>query len=231
MLKSKQTFDIDIEDLTSEGDTILHLACLNKDTEVFRLIRKTLEDAQRGIDLKTKNSLQLTPLEYVCTYIYDEFAYRLLNRNPDLIHVQGENGMNVLHYACYYGHITLLKWLWSNKLFGIDVNAVDTNGRTPAHYACYEGYPEIIKFLFENPEVANIDYGMSNVFGNTPLHTACMYKNLDAVKLILEHSEEKKIDVTKVNNSMRTAEDIARIKGFHDIIELFDAWHLPSRNK
>ena len=98
----------------------------------------------------------------------------------------------MLHYACQFGHLELLKFIIGNPDFDIDFNIVDQTGNTPLHWACYHGQFEVVKFLFDN-------------------------------------SNEKEIDIFKKNNNQRTAEDLARLKGHKDILELLELWTLPKK--
>ena len=76
---------------------------------------------------------------------------------PEKINILGLNGWHVLHYACQFGHLELLKHIFGNQDFDIDFNVGDQNGSTPLHDACYNGQFEVVKFLLENSKEKGID--------------------------------------------------------------------------
>ena len=81
--------------------------------------------------------------------------------------------------------------------------------------------------MFENPKI--IDFNVADQIGDTPLHRACYNGHFEVVKFLLENSNEKEIDIYKKNNNQRTAEDLARLKGHKDILELLEIWTLSKR--
>ena len=53
--------------------------------------------------------------------------------------------------------MNLLKYIFGNKNFDIDVNVQTTSGKTLLHVACYHGQFEVVKFLLENSKQKGID--------------------------------------------------------------------------
>ena len=84
-------------------------------------------------------------------------AVRLLERFPDKINILGQNGFHILHYACQFGHLESLKYIFGNQDFDIDFNTATQHGSTPLHIACSNGQFEVVKFLLENSKKKRID--------------------------------------------------------------------------
>ena len=96
-------------------------------------------------------------------------------------------------------------------------------GKSWLHNACLYGHLKLLNYLVENPNL-HIDFNVI-VYGYTPLNIACIEGQYEVVKLLLENLKEKGIDITKKSTSKRhaqlTAEEIARVEGHTDILELF----------
>ena len=124
-------------------------------------------------------------IHYACMDENSDVAIQLIQRFPQKIDVLGINDWHLLHYACFFGHLKLLKYFLGNDNFAIDFNVVSLAGSTPFHVACSSGQFEVVKCLLEN-------------------------------------SEKEEIDITRKDNAQRTAEDVARQKGHHEILDLFE---------
>ena len=74
---------------------------------------------------------------------------------------------HVLHVACQFGNLGLLKYIFENPNFDIDFNVVNTRGDTPFHIACYFGQFEVVKFMLENSNGKGIDIFKKNNFQQT----------------------------------------------------------------
>ena len=158
LMESKDKFGINLEERTNHGRTILHLACQKRDIEIVDLIHYALEKFNIDIDFGTSDyHHQATPLHYACSNKTSDVAIHLLQRFPDKINVLGPNDKHVLHYACKYGHLELLKYIFGNQDFDIDFNITTQDGDTPLHIACNNGHFEVVKFLLENSKEKGID--------------------------------------------------------------------------
>ena len=192
LMESSQKLEINIEERTNDGRTILHIACWKRDIEFVDLVHNALEEINSDIDFDTQTEDLVTPLHAACMNETSDVAIHYLQRFPDKINVSGPYETHVLHYACEYGHV------------------------------------ELLKYIFGNPDF-DIDFNVKNQYGNTPLNIACFTGQFEAVKLLLEHSNEKEIDIYQKNNYQQTAEDLARLKGHKDILELLELWTLPKK--
>ena len=184
LLESGLNIRFHLEARTEEGDTILHQACNERDIDIVDTVIKALEEVNSDIDFDTRNYQHDTPLHCACRNHKSDVAIQLLQRFPQKIHVLGYNDAHILHYACQFGHLELIKYMASVSDFNIDFNITMHDGWTPLHLASLCGHYEVVQFLFQ-------------------------------------HYDAKGIDVTKTNNSGKTAEDLAI---HQDILEVLRTW-------
>ena len=121
LIESRDKFGINLEARTNNGQTILHLACVKRDIEIVNLVYNALEENDYNIDFDTQNENHLTPFHYACMNSNtSDVAIHLLRRFPDKINILGPAGMHILHLACQYGLLDLLKFIVENPDFNID---------------------------------------------------------------------------------------------------------------
>ena len=93
-----------------------------------------------------------------------------------------------------------------------------------------------MKFFCKNPNL-NIDFNDVDQDGWTILHHACFYGQLEVIQFLLEHANEMGLDVTKKDNSSKTAEErvpkdvnlwVETQERLNSIFELFKKWHLEN---
>ena len=157
LMESRRELGMNIEDRLYDGRTILHLACSFRDIEIVDLVYNALEEINSDINFDTRNEDQATPLHFACKNKTSGVAIHLLQRFPDKIHVLGIHGIHLLHFACRYGHLELVKYIFGNPDFDIDFNIATLGGNTSLHFACYVGHYEVVKFMLENSSAMGID--------------------------------------------------------------------------
>jgi hypothetical protein len=98
-----------------------------------------------------------------------------------------------LHYACQYGHLNVVK-----MLFSLEAQIESTNKllSTPLHIASANGKEDIVKFLIDS----KADLRAENKIGNIPLHCAIYIGHLPTVKILLEAENDPKTAL-KTNNA------------------------------
>lgn len=89
---------------------------------------------------------------------------------------------------------------------------------TPLLQAVMDGELEKVReVLADNTEQLNTTYAPN---GNTPLHVAALNGYVDIVRFLLE---QPGLDTTHTNNEGKTALDLAREKGFAEIVQLLES--------
>ena len=184
LIDSRHKIGINIEKRANNGNTILHFACQYRHIEIVDLVQKALEEINSPIDFDTRNQSQNTPLHLACLNKTSDVAIHLLKRFPDKINALGWNDRHVLHNACAFGHLDLLKYICQNPEFDIDFNVVDQRGYTPFHLACYYGQFEIVKFLLENSNEKGIDIFKKDNFLKTAEDVARRKGHKDIVETL-----------------------------------------------
>ena len=96
------------------------------------------------------------------------------------VEAQNSSSWKALHYACFYGHLHIVKYLMEKC--GTNV-AAKNNGRTALHVTCKFGHLEIAQYLIKN---FNVDIEAKDNFGIAALHFASYYGHLDIVQYLVE---------------------------------------------
>lgn len=75
-----------------------------------------------------------------------------------------------LHYACYRGHVDVIRWFVGNyDNIPTLLAATNKKGSNCLHVACQKGHIALVKYLIE----LGLPINCQNNSGNTPFHMAC----------------------------------------------------------
>ncbi|CAF1381821.1 unnamed protein product [Adineta steineri] len=108
------------------------------------------------------------------------FAIRLwLDNITNDIHQSDEHGFTLLHWAVWYGRLSIVQLLLQRN---VRVNAVNRGDDTPLHLAVSHNHFDIIQQLIKNKAQINA----TNIHGNTPLHYACFHRYLSIAQYLIE---------------------------------------------
>ena len=150
-----------------------------------------------------------TPLHFASRYGHLEIVSLLLEHGAD-INCQNDQNMTPIHQASFHGHLEVVKLLLLNKA---DINCQSNGKVTPLHFAIKNNHLKVARLL--------ITYG-GNINAQTlnhkwtPLHFAALYGQKESVELLLEYDADLNIK----DQNGKTAEDIAREKGYDEIVGL-----------
>ncbi len=135
----------------------------------------------------------------------------LLDQQRDYVALPDQAGYTPLHYAAYFGHTELARYLLE---IGADVAAIsmDPLRNQPLHAAAGSGYPEISRLLLD----AGADVNAEQTGQWTPLHAAAQKGHLDIVTLLLERGARP--DGRSASGSTPLA--LAREKGHAAVVAL-----------
>ncbi|XP_067679979.1 ankyrin repeat domain-containing protein 2-like [Haliotis asinina] len=116
-----------------------------------------------------------------------------------------------LFIACNEGNLAEVKRVLD---LGLDANCIDGWDRTPVMWAAWRGHKDVVEFLVSR----GADVLLGDKSGNYPLHLASMAGHLGTVEFIL--STQNVADLKPKNNSGKTAVDLARANGHHQLADL-----------
>jgi len=126
----KTSFDMNAKDRW--GNTALHLACWNGQTETAQLIIHYLK--KLDIDLNAKNDCGDTALHLACIDGQTETAQLIIKNSIDFdidLNAKSDYGRTPLHWACINGQTETVQMILKNwKEFGIDIKAQNNQGKT-----------------------------------------------------------------------------------------------------
>ena len=159
-----------------QGNTLLHLAAIEENTEVMRVLagwEKTL--------LEEKNKKGQTPLHMVVERGMEEMVKTLLTYRADPS-IKDGNGDTALHLAHRKGYRTIANLLLDN--FYTDADLKNADGKTALQLYVADGDLEIASRLLNEK---NVDPNILDQQGNTLLHLAANEGNLKVVRLLMQH--------------------------------------------
>jgi len=156
------------EEEGQEGDTLLHLACLQGREKIAAFL------INHNGDVNATSVLSQTPLDLVCAnrhlYMDDRLVSLLLENGAKTSWVD-EDGNTLLHLAARDGDEVKAELLLAQK---VSPNLWNEAGERPLHLACKPGHYKVCDALLRHgAEVFNKDNK-----GQTPLHCAARFQNI-----------------------------------------------------
>ncbi|XP_048253970.1 probable palmitoyltransferase AKR2 [Haliotis rufescens] len=111
----------------TNGDNILHLACLGGHVEMVKYIL-----SQKIVDINCRGMVGRTPLMMAAGMGHKRVFDLLVSKGGDVSAVD-VNGGTILHMPCFSGHIEMVKHILSQDI--VDIHAKDKDGDTAAMIA------------------------------------------------------------------------------------------------
>ena len=164
--------DIDFDTLDNSGESPLHDACLNKDSDVAIHLLKRFPQRLNVLDGDGWHVLHFTCRNGHLTLL------NYLIGNPDLnidFNVVTQHGNTPLHIACWKGQIEIVKVLLENsKEIGIDIAKKNNYQQTAEDVAKHFGYQEILD-LFEIHRELEVCFWNTIISLVTPMSSSHLY--------------------------------------------------------
>lgn len=195
-------------------------------------ICSNVSDSVETLDVNFKNSEGNSPLHIATVQGNSQKVQSLLTEGAE-VNAVNNLWLTPLHYAVNCGWNEIVQILLDH---GAKVNALNNFDFTPLHYAANQGKIKIAKLLIEKRAPLNIQ----NMFGQTPLHCASNHKHskfncedcgsqykycsvshgrIEVVKLLIEQGAKLYLE----DEDGYTALDLARNKGFEEVVALLEA--------
>ncbi len=167
----------------SSGNTLLHLAIIEKDTKLVRLL------LEEGADIDALDRHKRTPLHLAASYGNLELIQLLLKNNADpnkedsygrkFHELEYKKNNTLLHFAICKSNVELAKKLIA---LGADVNARNDQNITPLHLAILQNNAELVNACIGK----FVDFNVLDHSSNTLLHHAVDAGNMELVSDLLQ---------------------------------------------
>ncbi|XP_048246498.1 ankyrin repeat domain-containing protein 50-like [Haliotis rufescens] len=197
-----QTPDTDLQ----TPDTDLIVACREGN---LKAVKDILEQSPAE-DINKKGCGGMTPVMWAARRGHRE-VLDLLVKKEAYLKVVDDASNNILHWACYGGHVAMVKHVVSKNM--VDINSKGRDGRTPLMCAAREGKSRIFDFLVSR---GGLPSGIDKD-GNNILLLACLGGNGKIVKYIISHDD---VDINGRGQSGRTPLMAAAYKGHGKVFDL-----------
>lgn len=169
---------IDIDDVTYDGLSVLHIACKNKNRSLCRYL--LMDENCKG--LLHKKSKQGWNAAHFTAMGGDVHIMDVLERKNLDIKDETKNGLNIFDIACIHNNTEMCKDLMSREDLKLPFDKSDGRGWTIAHFAAMAGNADIIDYL-----IAKKVQMVKTKNQKTILHVCCEYGNEELCKKLLKH--------------------------------------------
>ncbi|XP_048244847.1 uncharacterized protein LOC124124203 isoform X3 [Haliotis rufescens] len=163
----------DINGMDSDGNTILHMACMKGDVESVDIL------CGRGASVLACNKNQECALHKSAENGNEDIMNILLAQQAD-VNMTDTDKQTPLHIACAEGHLKIVELLVKSK---VDVNVPDKHLLVPLHLACRDGQRNIADALIKS----SADIAPCSEKRDTPLSYACEGGHIGCVALLLQN--------------------------------------------
>ena len=197
--------EADKEAKDSQNKTPLFYAC--KEGHLI-VVKYLIED--QNVDKEIKDSQNKTPLFYAFQNNHSPVVDYLMDQ------ISKSKNLNILHFACQYNDIELVKYLITEKNY--DKELPDNSLRVPLHFATIGGHLDICKYLIEDQHAY---YYPIDINKKTLLHYACENGFLPIVKYFFE---KKPVPIDPVDSNNNTPFMLAFKNNHNDIVQYIAQW-------
>jgi 7,8-dihydropterin-6-yl-methyl-4-(beta-D-ribofuranosyl)aminobenzene 5'-phosphate synthase len=223
----------------NEGNTLLHVACINGKQNVVEFLisqnvdvneknnmgNPTLHFAalggsadiveillENGSEINARDNRGFSAIRFAVFRGFKDIVSLLADKGADVHEQNMEWGGSLLHTACLSNRIDLVDTLIAK---GVDIQVTNSEGLTPLHLASNHGQNELCELLIaKGADVNLIDNGK-----DTPLHGAAWYGKMSTVELFLANSAQ----INPRNDKGRTPFDNAIKRGHEEVAVLLQA--------
>jgi ankyrin repeat protein len=175
-----------------EGDTCLHIAAREDNTDLLELLVK------KGVDIDSKGRLGGSPLGTSLAHNKPKAAEWLIAKGADF-RIGDSNGKTPLLHASTWGHTKIITTLLQK---GADIRVTDTAGDQPIHSAARNGRKDAVALLLQKGAEVNA----RGCGGETPLHCAAIRNKAEVIKLLLANRADKSLQTQEKKTALMIAE-------------------------
>lgn len=142
-----------------------------------------------------------------------ETLQECIQSHPDQLHASSSDGFTLLHYACFFSHFSVAKWLISK---GADIQAITPRPTelSPLHSAVTARATPIVQLLLAEGANPNI----KQQGGYTPLMSASIHGDLEIMEALIRHGAR----IDTLSDDGKTAKAMAMEKNQQAAVDLLE---------
>lgn len=170
-----QLYDIDINEIESDGMPLIFAACARNDVTTLKIL------IDNGANVKCENRNGSTPL-FFCIQRKRELAFAYLLHLPQINvkECDKKTKLTPLQFACTHSNLEIVKLLGNHR--DVQLNLKNCDGETAFFMACRRpDNVKIIKFLIAR----GCDINIKNLKNVAPIEEACFYDSHAIIKILL----------------------------------------------
>ncbi|XP_061164475.1 uncharacterized protein LOC133173510 [Saccostrea echinata] len=218
--------DLEIDEKTYFGRTVLHICCLEGRTDICKYLVNNYSQilhvtdcygwtvlhaaclggnvdiidflVTKGMDMHALTKKKETVLYIACRYGQYAVCEYIIHNYPQSLDIMDET-VSVLHCAAWKGYIDIVKLLIEK---GWNVRSVTRTGDTVLHLCCRNSQLEMCQYLINNHSDLLPD---RDVKGWTALHSACMGGNEEILSFLITQG----MDINELTKDSKNALHIA----------------------
>ncbi|XP_046546810.1 ankyrin repeat domain-containing protein 50-like [Haliotis rubra] len=163
----------DVSLVDDYNNNILHVVCIGGNADIVKYVL-----SKHVVDINSRGEYGRTPVMIAARWGHKGVFDLLVSRGGDVALVS-DHGDNILHVACYGGHVDMVKHI----LYKYHVNLDTRNqyGRTAVMVAARMGYVSVVDLLIRR----GADVSLVNDEGDNLLHVACSGGHLAMVEYVV----------------------------------------------
>ena len=200
--------DINIKD--NNGNTPMHIACIEGNAQLYTLLLSTGQ-----CKLNIKNVEGNTPLHIACAKNHQHILELAISNSERDFNIQNENGNYLLHTAISNELDEVFNMLLAAPTIHLNLNLRNELGDTVLHIAAKRNSIELCQKIIAK----GVDPNIQNSDGETPLHIAASSEGGNIAELLL-NSGQCNVNLNLQNDSGDTALHIATRNHHTKITEL-----------
>ena len=200
----------------TKGWTALHFAANEGNIDVVWELMKSGYDRFTLDEYGTCTASQVTDNEDIKDMLSDQrkievavkmgdvdYVNKLLIEERPFLNHSDTHGRSLLHWACRYGHLEIVKVLFRYNYISVNIDSTDNDHITPLHIACINDHYDVVKYLLAN----GVSLYMVDNNGCSPLHYAVYYGFEKTVWELLKYDFDIKLEDINGNTPLSLAND------------------------
>ncbi|XP_046348413.2 serine/threonine-protein phosphatase 6 regulatory ankyrin repeat subunit A-like [Haliotis rufescens] len=163
----------DVSLVDDYNNNILHVVCIGGNTDIVKYVL-----SEHVVDINSRGEYGRTPVMIAARWGHKGVFDLLVSRGAD-VSLVNNHGDNILHVACYGGHLDMVKHILYK--YHVNLNITNQYGRTAVMIASRMGHLGVVDLLVRR----GADVSLVNHNGDNLLHVACSGGHLEMVEYVV----------------------------------------------